>query len=119
MSNRASQFLPFASLPGFDEYLRKKRALKEERRALSEDDASELSFRLAQVRRGQMITVVYYDTDHYASMTGMVSHIDTAEAELTLVKTRIPFSDLLYLGGEDIQEKREMSTGPAEKSGNL
>ena len=46
-ADRARQFMPFASLRGYYDFIREQERVKEPRRELSEDDAQELSVSLA------------------------------------------------------------------------
>ena len=60
-ADRARQFMPFASLRGYYDFIREQERVKEPRRELSEDDAQELSDVLGKTARGVMLRVVFYD----------------------------------------------------------
>ena len=95
---RAKQFLPFAALKGLEYELQAAEFRPVEKVEFSEDAAEELDRKLRAVRPGDMVDVVYYKKTArggaYLSRTGMVSTIDLVDRSLTIVKERIPFSDL-------------------------
>lgn len=95
--DRAKQFMPFAALKGYEEALRKKEKITVPRAELSEERGEELDRILRQVRKGDMVTVVYFHEDEYLKVTGMVSGIDADARLLKVVDTRIPFEDLYEL----------------------
>ena len=75
-ADRARQFMPFASLRGYYDFIREQERVKEPRRELSEDGAQELSDVLGKTARGVMLRVVFYDKDHYETAEGLVSEFD-------------------------------------------
>ena len=93
-ADRAQQFMPFAALRGYYDLIRERERTAEPRRELTEEQALELSQRLAQVERRKMASVVYYDGEAYVTVRGLVSDIDLAARTLTVVRTRIPFDDI-------------------------
>lgn len=101
---RAKQFMPFAALRGYYELIHEKERVPEERRDLAQEDRERLSRKLAQVRRGAMVTVTYYDGDAYVTTTGLVARVDPDAQALTVVKRQIPYADLLDICGEGIPE---------------
>lgn len=102
---RAKQFMPFAALRGYYELIHEKERVPEKRRDLAQEDRERLSRKLAQVRRGAMVTVVYYDGEAYVETTGLVSRIDPDAQSLTVVKRTIRYADLLEISGEGIDEE--------------
>ena len=99
---RAKQFMPFAALKGYPEALRKKAKIIVPKIELSEDSAQILDRKLRQVRKNDIITVVYFNKDEYLKQTGMVSRIDTTARVLKVVNTKIKFEDILDVEGEKI-----------------
>lgn len=93
-ADRARQFMPFASLRGYYDYIREQERVKEPRRELSEDGAQELSDTLAEVARGTMLRVEFYDKDHYETAEGLVSEFDPVFRNLRIVRRKIPFDDI-------------------------
>ena len=100
MSNkeRAKQFMPFSSLRGYGEFIKEKQRIKEDRRELSESEGETLSLKLADIKRGQMIKVKYYNKDFYDEIEGMVTNVDFVFKNLTIVKTKIEFEDIISVG---------------------
>lgn len=104
MDNRAKQFVPFAAVKGFEEALRAKERIIVEKIELSEERKVELDFKLHQVSKNDIITVVYFDKDEYVKVEGMVSRLDTDARILKVVNTKISFDDIYELSGEHIFE---------------
>ena len=92
--DRAKQFMPFAALKGYPEALRKKEKIVVPRIELSEEYKEELDWKLKQVRKNDIVTVVYYYKNEYLKMTGMVSRIDETARTLKIVNTKISFENL-------------------------
>ena len=92
--DRAKQFMPFAALKGYPDALRKKEKIVVEKQELSEEYKEELDFKLRQIRKNDMVTVVYYCKNEYLKVTGMVSRIDETARVLKIVNTKIVFDDL-------------------------
>lgn len=104
MDNRAKQFVPFAAVKGFEEALRAKERIVVEKIELSEERKAELDYKLHQVRKNDIITVVYFEKDEYIKVEGMVSRLDTDARILKVVNTKISFDDIYELSGENIYE---------------
>lgn len=92
--DRAKQFMPFAALKGYPDALRKKEKIVVEKQELSDEYKEELDYKLRQIRKNDMVTVVYYCKNEYLKVTGMVSRIDETARVLKIVNTRISFEDL-------------------------
>lgn len=101
---RAKQFMPFAALKGYPEALRKKEKLAVDKKELSEEYKEALSARLRQIKKNDMITVVYYENQEYIKLSGRVSGIDEAAGVLKLVNKKISFENLLEVEGEFITD---------------
>lgn len=97
---RAKQFMPFAALKGYPEALRKKEKRIVQKRELSEEHQEELDRKLHQVRKNEIITVVYFCNNEYLEQTGMVSKMDVKARVLYIVNTRILFDDIYDISGE-------------------
>ena len=91
---RAKQFMPFAALKGHMEALRLREKIVVPRKELSEEYKEALDFKLRQVKRNDIITVVYFCRGEYLRLTGMVSKIDNTARILRIVNTKISFEDL-------------------------
>lgn len=101
---RAKQFMPFAALKGYPEALRKKEKIVVPRKELPEEAQEELDRKLRQVKKNDIITVVYYSKSEYLKLTGMVSRIDDTARVLKIVNTKISFEDLYDISGEPKEE---------------
>ena len=99
---RAKQFMPFAALRGYYAMVLAKNRVFEPRRELIGDAAERLSRKLGMVKKGMMITVRFYRTDSYDTITGLVTRIDPEYRYITIVKTKIPFDDITDIYGANI-----------------
>ncbi len=99
-ADRAQQFMPFAALRGYYDLIRERERVVEPKRALSEEDELALSRAFARLERRRMARVVYHDGEGYVTLHGMVTDIDEAGRTLTVVRTRIPFDDILEVQAE-------------------
>ena len=97
MDNRAKQFIPFAAVKGYEEALRAKEKIIVEKIELSEEKKAELDFKLHQISKNDMITVVYFCKDEYIKIEGMVSRLDIDARVLKVVNTKSPFDDIYDL----------------------
>ena len=105
MENRAKQFVPFAALKGYEEALRAKEKIVVEKIELSEEKKAELDYKIQQIQKNDMVTVVYFLKDEYIKIEGMVSRLDKDARVLKIVNTKIPFEDIYELSGETIIEE--------------
>lgn len=92
--DRAKQFMTFAALKGYEEALRRKEKITVPKAELSEERGEELDRTLRQVRKNDMVTVIYFCDGEYLKVTGMVSRIDGTARLLKIVDTKVPFEDL-------------------------
>ncbi len=99
------QFMPFAALRGYYDLIRERERTPQPKRELTEEEALELSQRLARLERRRMAKVVYHDGEAYVTAHGLVTDIDEAGRTLTVVRTRIPFDAILDLHGEETDER--------------
>lgn len=91
---RAKQFMPFAALKGYYDALAKREKVVVPKREISEEYAQMLDEKLRQVRKNDIITVVYFCKTEYLKVTGMVSRIDETARILKVVNTKIRFDDI-------------------------
>lgn len=114
--DRAKQFMPFAALRGYYELVQQKERVVEPRRDLSDEEAEVLSWRLNHVKKGMLVKVRYYREDAYENAQGVVTRINPEYRQLTIVKTRIPFDDILSIDAEELEaleqawEREDFST---------
>ncbi len=104
MENRAKQFMPFAALKGYEEALRAKEKIVVERIELSEEKKAELDYKIQQIQKNDIITVVYFLKGEYIKLEGMVSQLNKDAKVLKIVNTKISFEDIYELSGELILE---------------
>ena len=102
-AERAKQFMPFAALKGYPEALKKKEKLIVPKIEISEDYAEELDRMLRNIKKNDMVTVVYFYKQEYIKMTGIVAKINKTAKVLQIVNTKIPFDDIYMLS---IRERR-------------
>lgn len=96
-ADRAKQFMPFDALKGFREALKEKEKICVPKIELTEYAKAELDASLQQIKKNDMITVVYYKDQEYLKITGMVSRFDISARILKIVNTKIPFDDLYQI----------------------
>ncbi len=94
---RAKQFLPYASLRGFDEIVKRKGEIKEARRELAEDAAEELSRTLSSLVPGARISLVYYTGERYVELLACFREVDMLAGDVVTDEGRIPLVDLFSL----------------------
>lgn len=95
--NRAKQFMPFDALKGLREALAEKERELVPKKELSEEEKDELNQRLKQIRKGDRITVEYFQSGEYVKITGMVRCIQETSRLIEIEKTRILFDDISKL----------------------
>lgn len=94
---RAKQFMPFAALKGYAEALREQEEIYTERKERSEEYEERISFHLSQIRKHDMISVVYFQQGEYCQKRGRISGIDFQNRVLEIEGTTIHFKDLYKL----------------------
>ena len=92
--DRAKQFMPFAALKGHMEALRRKEKIIVEKVELSEEYQEILNHKLLNIKKGDVITVIYFCKNEYLKITGIVARIDTTARILRIVNTKIAFDDI-------------------------
>ncbi|OUO35905.1 hypothetical protein [Olsenella sp. An290] len=93
-ADRAAQFMPFAALTGYYDLVRAQERVVEPRRDPSEEDAARISSELARIRPRELVRVTHYADGAYVTREGLVTSVDLAARELTVVRTRISFDDV-------------------------
>lgn len=99
LEQRAKVFLPFAALKGYNELVKEKEIVKEDKKILSEDELEYLSFQINKIQKGQIIKIKYYNDGGYVILEGMVSKIDEIYRKIYIVKQEINLDDIsnIYL----------------------
>ena len=93
-ADRASQFMPFAALKGYEEALRQKEKIVVEKSTLSEEALEHLDYQIKRLQEGDIAEVIYYDGENYIKKSGIVSKISFSAKYLTIVTTDISFDDI-------------------------
>ena len=93
-ADRAQQFMPFAALKGYYDLIRQRERVVQPKHELTDEEALELSGKLARLERREMASIVHYDGEAYVTARGLVSDIDLAGRTVTVVRTRIAFDDI-------------------------
>ena len=93
-ADRASQFMPFSALKGFEEALREKEKIIVEKVELSEDALAFLDYQLNQLEVGSMVEIIYFEENEYLKKKGILSKINKAARCLTVVTTDISFDNI-------------------------
>lgn len=96
-ADRARQFIPFMALKGYFEMCREKERVPQPRHVLTEEESLELSQVVAQLKKGDMVKVTYYDKDAYVTRQGVVSEVVPALRFLRIVRQQIDFEDILCI----------------------
>lgn len=94
-ADRAQQFMPFAALKGYYDLIRQRERVVQPKHELTDEEALELSGKLARLERREMASIVHYDGEAYVTTRGLVSDIDLAGRTVTVVRTRIAFDDIV------------------------
>ena len=98
-SRRAKQFAPFDALKGLKEAIAEKEQIPTPRRILADDAIEELNQLLSQLRKGNIVTVVYYCIyeQEYHQITGAFVSVDTHWNLLRIGNMAIDFFDIVEL----------------------
>ncbi len=71
------------------------------KRELCEEYEEELDRKLRQIRRDDMVTVVYFSRGEYLKVTGVVTCIDPTAGIMKVVNTKIPLGDIYAIEREE------------------
>lgn len=98
-SRRAKQFQPFNALKGLFEAIAAKERIPTPRRYLTEEMIAEINKTLNMLKKGQFVTVVYYDAteQEYLQLTGPVTKLDPYWHYLKIGDTEIEFTEIYEL----------------------
>ena len=93
---RAKQFAPFQALNGLYEALAEREKQIVPRKELSEDMIEELNTKLCSLKKGQLVTVVYYGVyeKNYKQLTGPVERVDSFWKSIQLGNVEIHFTEI-------------------------
>lgn len=97
-ADRAKLFIPFESLKGFKDYLKEKEKVVVERKLLLEDVCDELNRKFYSLKKGDMVSIVYFDKNAYVKIVGMLADMDLeCKKRIRVVNTWIFFEDIVVI----------------------
>ena len=91
---RAKQFMPFDSLRGLREALREKEEILVPKKELSDEQYKELNDALFNLKKGDVISVVYFNEGKYIKLEGYLTKINLDLKYLQIVQQKISFENL-------------------------
>lgn len=94
VSERAKQFMPFAAVKGLDEALKRKEKEMMPKKELSEEKAAELNLIFSRLKKGSVITAIYYGTGEYIQITGKITMLDVVNRLMRIEDTVVSFDDI-------------------------
>lgn len=103
-ADRAKQFMPFVALKGYYDLVREKEKVVIPKKIKGDYEIDVLNFKLAQLKKGMMVTVKHYVKDGYITTDGIITEIDNTFKRLRIVRTYINYDDIDDITGEDIVE---------------
>ena len=101
--DRAKQFMPFKALKGYDEALREKEEVKVSKKEFSREYEEVLDYKLREVKKNDIIKIIYYFKGVCIEKTGKVSKIDSVSRCLYITNDKILFDNIYDI--EIIKEK--------------
>lgn len=96
-ADRAKQFIPFDALKGLKEALREKEKIYCEKKELTDEEIKQLNQILLDVKKRDIVSAKYFANNEYLEIKGMVSSFEFALKEITIIKTKLKFDDLIEL----------------------
>lgn len=102
--DRARQFLPFNSLRGYYDLVKKQEIKKTPRKILAEEEATIISNKLNMLKRGMLVKIKYYKEYGYTTIEGMIAYIDPIYHKITIVSQIIDFNDIIDIESEEINK---------------
>lgn len=96
-NNRAKLFNPFDALKGLQESLRLQEKITEEKLELSTDLEDILNKKILTIKKGDNITIKYYNDLEYIETSGIVKKIDEVEKYIYILSTKISFEDIINI----------------------
>ena len=97
--DRAKQFMAFDALKGLREELKKReeKYLRERKKELTEEQATELSQTLSVLKKGDIVKITFYYSGHYVVLTDKIQLISLAYKYISVSDNKIPFDDILEI----------------------
>lgn len=86
---RPQIFQSFDALKGFRELLKEQEKVVVSPKILLEDELEELDYKVHQIQKGMMVSIIYFENHQYIKIEGIVSKINLDTKFLQIVKTKI------------------------------
>lgn len=97
-AERAKLFMPFDSLKGFQDHLREKERILVDKKLLSEYDCEQLNTVFMQIKKMDIVKVVYYECGEYIEVQGIVTNFDFEVIQtIQVVEKVIPLHDIIEI----------------------
>lgn len=93
-ADRAKIFAPFDALKGFKEALKEKEKIVVEKRIISQEEKEKIGNILKEIKKNDMVEIIYFNNGEYIKVKGIVSKIDLVYLKITIVTTKIDFNDI-------------------------
>lgn len=93
-ADRAKIFAPFDALKGFKEALKEKEKIVVEKRIISQEEKEKIGNILKEIKKNDMVEIIYFNNGEYIKVKGIVSKIDFVYLKITIVTTKIEFNDI-------------------------
>ena len=94
---RAKQFLPYASLRGFEREVERIHKITEPRRELAPDAEAELSQIISRLRSQDRLRVIYYTGSSYVTVCAIFEKTDSLNRLLVFDRLSVPIDDIFSL----------------------
>ena len=78
-----------------DDYVKK--YLRERKKELTEEQATELSQTLSVLKKGDIVKITFYYSGHYVVLTDKIQLINLAYKYISVSDNKIPFEDILEI----------------------
>lgn len=102
MFDRAAQFSPFAALVGYDDAIKRKGHLFEDKIELSEETKAILDRHLHRaIAHDLEVIITYYSFDQYVNISGHIKKIDEIAKVIIVDDTAIDIGDIIDIQNEE------------------
>ena len=102
LSKRASQFMPFAALTGYDTSIKEEGRITSKKIELSTDDIININNKINTINKDTLVSITYFIPDRYKeggkyiTKKDIITKIDSYnQTVITKNKTIIPINDIL------------------------
>lgn len=93
-NKRASQFMPFNGLRGYDALIQKAEASKTTKKEITEEHAEELNLALQSLQKGDMAKITYYTAQGYVTEACEIREINCYLHYIRTDKKCFSFKDI-------------------------